>query len=83
MSHGPDDLATQAFERDGPRCVMTGVKLNQLPADTDYVPILSHIIPNSIHGKVGGMVLRNGTHLLIFSLGRHPEMSGHVRRRTG
>jgi hypothetical protein len=42
----------QAMRRDGQSCPMTGVKFNQSPDDTDFDPILTHVIPNSVHGKV-------------------------------
>lgn len=43
---------SNAFKRDGARCVMTGVVFDELPTDNDHFsPVLSHIIPNSIHGK--------------------------------
>lgn len=45
-------LRRLAFERDGAQCVMTGAMFKMLPTQTHlFLPILSHIIPNSIHGK--------------------------------
>ena len=56
------DGIVQAFECDGAQCVMTGVEFNVLPTDTKYKPVLSHIIPNSIHAKVWDYY--NSAHLL-------------------
>ena len=41
------------FKRDGYSCVMSGVKFNNAPGGYDYDPILAHVIPNSVHNKVG------------------------------
>jgi hypothetical protein len=51
-------LMTQAFDRDGARCVMTGVKFRETPTDINsFRPDLANIIPNSIHGKVCDIIL--------------------------
>ncbi|EDR03339.1 uncharacterized protein LACBIDRAFT_295301 [Laccaria bicolor S238N-H82] len=45
-------LKRLAFKRDGARCVMTGVTFDELPTEDDnFSPVLTHLIPNSIHGK--------------------------------
>jgi hypothetical protein len=47
------NIAVQAFKRNGYSCVLAGVKFNNAPDGDDYNPILAHVIPNSVHGKVG------------------------------
>jgi len=32
---------------------MSGAKFNNAPGGEDYDPILAHVIPNSVHGKIG------------------------------
>ncbi|KAF5374130.1 hypothetical protein D9615_008842 [Tricholomella constricta] len=50
-------LKRLSFKRDGYSCVMTGVKFNEvhsrykLHRGYNFNPILSHIIPNSVHGE--------------------------------
>jgi len=42
---------TQGFKRDGVHCPLTAIPF--VPTYPDgVVPILSHVIPNSIHNKV-------------------------------
>ncbi|KAF5376931.1 hypothetical protein D9615_007199 [Tricholomella constricta] len=44
-------LKRLSFKRDGYSCVMSGVKFNEVPGGDNYDPILTHIIPDSVHGK--------------------------------
>ena len=49
------------MRRDGPSCPVTGVLFNQSPTDRNFDPVLAHVIPNSVHGRVS-----------IFSVFGHP-----------
>jgi hypothetical protein len=59
---------------------MTGVKFNNDPDGDDFDPILAHLIPNSVHGKVRFAFFQlHSPFADLFPPAEYTEVYRHVR----